>query len=298
MFSRNTVGLDLQEQDRLTYFPSVPACCLVWVLEGEAGNALGVRPGALGTDVFAPMPAFAVAGPRSRPLVTKTIGDSRIFVLMLLPDAFHSITGREPGEYVNQILPAMGVLGDEWQVMSDAVRCASDDDARVRLVQDFLAPLWAEMRPTASFHGRLIQDWSHALSLRAATSGFGRSLRQVERRIKRWTGQPLRDLKGLVRMETAMLDAVLAIQQGEVNWAELAVASGFSDQAHLCRQIRLLTGFSPQELMRRAMHEEAFWFYRLWSGVPHVPAQGVDEPEEAARQPQVDIDSAVYSHRI
>jgi AraC-like DNA-binding protein len=217
---------------------------------------------------------------------------------MLLPDAFHAITGREPGEYVNQTLPAMGVLGDEWQVMSDAVRSASDDDARVRLVQDFLAPLWAEMRPIASFHGRLIQDWSHALSLRAATSGFGRSLRQVERRIKLWAGQPLRNLKGLVRMETAMLDAVLAIQQGEVDWAELAVASGFSDQAHLCRQIRLLTGFSPQELMRRAMQEEAFWFYRLWSGVPHVPAQGIAEPEEAARQPEVDIDSAAYFHRI
>lgn len=279
-----------------SYFPSVPACCLIWGLDGEALCCQGGRTGGFDGAVLESMPAQVLMGPRSRALRVRSVGPSRFFVLMLLPDAFHALTGVEPGEHINRITSASEILGEGWQALIDSVRCAADDEERVRLVQGFLAPLWAEKRPPASFQGRLLQDWSHALSLRAATSGFGRSLRQVERRIKRWTGQPLRDLKGLVRLETALLDTVLAIQQGDINWAELAVDSGFSDQAHLCRQVRLMTGFSPQELMQRVMSEEAFWFYRLWSGVPLVavaPDQSGTEPSLACK-----LDSAFASNRI
>lgn len=296
MFSRDTRGLEPADLHGDSYFPSVPACCLVWGLDGEALSCQGGRTGGFDGAVMEPMPKLAMVGPRSRALWVRSVGPSRFFVLMLLPDAFHALTGVEPGEHINRITSASEVLDEGWQAVADAVQCAADDEERVRLVQNFLAPRWAEKRPPASFQGRLLQDWSHALSLRAATSGFGRSLRQVERRIKRWTGQPLRDLKGMVRLETALLDTVLAIQQGDINWAELAVDSGFSDQAHLCRQVRLMTGFSPQELIRRVMSEEAFWFYRLWSGVPQVVAP----PDQGALEPSLahELDSALVSNRI
>ena len=295
MFSRDTIGIDFSESERVTYFPSVPACSLVWVLEGQLQAQVAVDGDGFRLEAADDLSAFSFLGPRSRPVMTSSPAALRVFSLLLLPDAFHALTGTDPGAYINRVVPAADVLGDEWAAMADAVRCAADDDTRVRLVQDHLAPLWADRRPPGRFHGRLIQDWSNALALRAATSGFGRSLRQVERRIKQWTGQPLRDLKRMVRLETVMLDAVLAIQQGDVNWAELAAASGFSDQAHLCRQIRLLTGFSPQELMRRTTADEAMWFYRLWGGVPHLAMQRIEEP--LALEPGVagEIDSRLVS---
>jgi AraC-like DNA-binding protein len=112
---------------------------------------------------------------------------------------------------------------------------------------------------------RLYSDWAQSLALRAATSGLGRSLRQVERRIKRWTGQPLRELRGLSRAERAFHDSIMSEKAGiETNWSEVASNTGYADQSHLCRQTRRFTGFPPEELRRRAYTDETFWVYRLW----------------------------------
>lgn len=45
----------------------------------------------------------------------------------------------------------------------------------------------------------------------------------------------------------------------------LADASGYADQSHLCREVRRVTGFSPEELYRRIQEDEGFWSYRLWA---------------------------------
>ena len=122
----------------------------------------------------------------------------------------------------------------------------------------------ARLRPDASSASYLLHDWYEGLMLRAATSGLGRSARQMERRIKQWTGQPLRELSGISRSEQAFFQTLLAFEQGELNWAELANEMGYTDQSHLCRQTRRLTGFPPDELRRRIAQDEGFWLYRLW----------------------------------
>ena len=53
------------------------------------------------------------------------------------------------------------------------------------------------------------------------------------------------------------------MQKGEVDWAELAAASGFADQAHMIRRMRQHTGFTPQQLAERHRSDEALWAYRL-----------------------------------
>jgi AraC-like DNA-binding protein len=122
---------------------------------------------------------------------------------------------------------------------------APDDEARVALMDEFLTPLWRQVRPDAASPVRVYADWSRNLALRASVSGWGRSLRQVERRIKQWTGQPLRELRGMGRSEQAFFDAVVAGRSGEVNWSDVASSSGYADQSHLCRQSRRVTGFPP-----------------------------------------------------
>jgi AraC-like DNA-binding protein len=135
----------------------------------------------------------------------------------------------------------------------------------VALLQNFLLARWPHCRPDADRPGHDLQDWVRSLTLRAAHTGLGRSLRQVERRIKHWTGLPMRELRGLTRAEQAFFDAKAAQADGAVNWADVAHHQGFADQAHLCRVTRRITGFSPEELRRRIEHDETFWVYRIWS---------------------------------
>lgn len=267
VFSRDTVGVQLSDDQRYSYFPSVPACCLIWVLDGEMQV---LEPGAkalAGSSRVGVPDRFTFAGPFNQPRITWSPGQARVLVLMLLPDAFHAMTGVEPAAFVNRNVPASEVLGEDWLTLGRAVADASDDVQRVAIIERFLDPLWARTRPDDSFHGKLIKDWSQGLATRAATSGLGRSLRQVERRIKQWTGQPMRDLRGVARLELVMFDVLAAMESGPVNWADVALGGGYADQAHLCRQTRQLTGFSPEELQRRMLKDESLWFYRLWSGI-------------------------------
>jgi AraC-like DNA-binding protein len=162
------------------------------------------------------------------------------------------------------VVPVEDVFDDTWLALCRAVDEAPGDEARVRLIEDFLLPRWRQARPEATRAGRLVADWSHSLALRAATSGLGRSLRQVERRIKQWTGQPLRELRGIGRSEQAFFEAVVALKSGSVNWSDVASNTGYADQSHLCRQTRRITGFAPEELRRLIATDECFWAYRLW----------------------------------
>ena len=100
--------------------------------------------------------------------------------------------------------------------------------------------------------------------MRAAQTSVGSSLRQLERRVKLWAGQPMRELQGISRLERAFFDAVAADDAGRLNWASVAADSGYADQSHLTRTTRRLTGFSPAELHRRIHEQESFWAYRLW----------------------------------
>ncbi len=74
----------------------------------------------------------------------------------------------------------------------------------------------------------------------------------------------LRELRGLGRSEQAFFNVLTALMAGEVNWSEVASNNGFTDQSHMCRQTRSVTGFAPEELRRRISSEEGFWAYRLW----------------------------------
>lgn len=264
VLARDTRGVVLAERDRYNHFPATPLCSLLWYLTGEAellapGRAAG--PASPATSLTGPS---YLCGPFTRPSISRNPGPMHAFMVLLLPDALAALTGIDPGDYLNRVVPAAQVFAADWQAMFRAVAAAADDDARASLVEDFLRPRWQACRPDASSPIRFYADWSQNLAIRAATSGLGRSLRQMERRIKQWTGQPLRELRGLSRSEQAFFEAVVASQEGEVNWSEVASSRGYTDQSHLSRQTRRVTGFPPEELRRRIFSDESFWVYRLW----------------------------------
>jgi AraC-like DNA-binding protein len=150
--------------------------------------------------------------------------------------------------------------------MCQAVLTDSGDDARMERIQDFLEPRWQAVRPALPLRAHRYLDWAQSLAAHAALSGPGKSLRQMERRVKRWAGLPMRSLLGMGRAERVFFNGMAeAAERGAPNWAELADASGYADQSHLCRDVRRVTGFSPEELYRRIQQDEGFWSYRLWA---------------------------------
>jgi AraC-like DNA-binding protein len=240
------------------HFPASPLCSLGWTFAGHTELLAADQPPQR-------LPPVYFSGPFTRPTRSCNTPEGHGMILMLLPDAVQALTGLEPAAFVNRFVPAEEALGAPWQAMAKAVCEAPDDAARVALIEDFLEPRWQALRPDAGSPGRLrLQDWAQGLALRAAASGIGRSLRAAERRIKGWTGLPMRELRGLGRAEQAFFRA-LADGDGPVHWADVAADAGYADQSHLCRETRRVTGFAPVELRRRIAEDESFWIYRVWT---------------------------------
>lgn len=211
---RDTTALSLDHASLINHFPATPNCGLTWLLQGTAEEVLPGE-GGHGTGAAAPLPFnFMFNGPFNRPLAGRYPGPVKVMMLALVPDAFTLLTGIQPGAYLNQIVPADTVLDAAWQQLGRDVFDAPDDAARVALIERSLASWWATARPPATPGSHLVDDWLQGLSMRASTSSLGRSARQIERRIKQWTGQPLRELRGISRSERAFFQTVMAQEGG------------------------------------------------------------------------------------
>ena len=265
---RSTVGAELDDTQRLNHFPATPLCSLSWWFTGYSLMLEPSRPGQMGQPTD-PKRALAgpwvFSGPHMRPMSSWCPGPVHGMMAMFLPDALHALTGLEPAQFTDQLVDAATVLPPDWLAMCQQVQEAADDTQRMALLEDFLDARWQQCRPERPMQAHRYGDWVTGLAQRAAVSAPGRSLRQVERRIKRWAGLPLRELRGLARSEQAFFDAIAAqVQTGDIRWADVAADNGFADQSHLCRVTRRVTGFSPEALREGIAREEAFWPYRIW----------------------------------
>ncbi len=271
IMSRDTRGVALDEAQRCNHFPATPACSITWYFSGSGErDRSGDPPGTDSTCL--PLSGVSFTGPFSNPVVVRNPGEIHVMTLLLMPDALARMTGIDPGDYLNRNLPVAQVFDPVWLEMCNAVERASGDQQRLALIECFLLSRWCDPPADERPAGRLLADWWQALSRRATSHGLGRSQRQAERRIKQWTGQPLRALRGLARSEQAFFEAVADARAGEVNWRNLAAGHGYADQSHLCRETRRITGFAPDELRRRIVTEEGFWAYRLWGYSHHTPS--------------------------
>lgn len=81
--------------------------------------------------------------------------------------------------------------------------------------------------------------------MRDIAEQLGLSERSVHRRFVAEFGVPPRVFLRLIRVRTALR----LVQEGcSASLAELALASGFSDQAHLARELHALAGFTPSAM--------------------------------------------------
>lgn len=265
VIARNSIGVELTDAQRFNYFPASPLCAITWWFEGHSELFATDSPLQLQGSQRTRLSGVLFSGPHTQPSVSWNPGPAHAMMWMLMPDAVHQLTGIAIDQMVNRFIDVRDCFPPNWVDLCGAVMTAKDDNQRVTLMEDFLEPLWQAARPKRPLNAHRYQDWAQALALRAATSGAGRSLRQVERRIKQWTGQPLRELRGVGRSERAFFEGLAFAEQGErPNWAAVADSSGYADQSHLCRETRRVTGFSPDELYERIANDEAFWVYRLW----------------------------------
>lgn len=257
--TRSTVEAPLTDpRDRYNHSPATPLCTIAWFIEGEGEL---VVPAGLPA---APAPVRAVfAGPQTQPTISWNPGPVRLFMVMFYPPALQAISGIAIADWVDRWAAMDDVLGPQWSALSAAILSAPDDAARLLALEAFLSPLWQAARPGGP--GALAGDWVRHLAWQAADTALGRGVRNIERRIKARAGQSMRSLLRLRRAEQSFFEARARSLDGAVNLADVAAQGGYADQAHLCREVRDITGHSPGKFLRLLQSgDESYWIYRIW----------------------------------
>ncbi|RIX77369.1 helix-turn-helix domain-containing protein [Acidovorax cavernicola] len=98
-------------------------------------------------------------------------------------------------------------------------------------------------------------------SARTLAETLGLSERQFERRSLQAYGLAPREIRKLLRFSAAM-DGIVAAE-GRLRLADIALDSGYFDQAHFSRDFRSMTGQTPRAFLRQIVEDPALWPVRL-----------------------------------
>lgn len=140
------------------------------------------------------------------------------------------------------LLPGAGTL-------TARVREAQAWDERFDLLEAFLARRLTDTPPTPR---ELRWAWSELVRsggrvrVRALAAELGWSSRRLIDRFRDHVGLPPKAAARVIRLDRA----VSALRSGTPRVADVAVACGYADQAHLGRELRELGGVTPGQLIR------------------------------------------------
>jgi len=213
-----------------------PLSVLTWVIDLDAP----VR----GAEV----PDSPVLGLRDRPLRVEQTGASRGIVVTLTPLGSYALFGVPLRELTNSVVSASELLPAD--ALTERLAEAPDWPERFRLLDDYLAAKLAR-GPVLAAPVRHAWDRLSAGPVRidALADEIGWSRQHLNARFREQIGLNPRTAGRIARLNRVL---ALVSRASSLSWAEVAHRGGYSDQAHLIREFRALTGYSPTEAGRPA----------------------------------------------
>ena len=248
---RDTRGAELTDEERLNYFPASPLFAATVILSGDL-HAVDTLMPLQAIKGSAKAPKYVFAPPKNAPHMSWSPGAIEGLTVAFYPDAWQALGGRLDGTPPDCLPRALacfeGTPTDAaWSPFWDEMKLAWDATQRATGGKGWIG-------------SDRIKAWAYHHMGLAMQTGTGRSLRSIQRRIRRWTGHDIQTLNFFARIEDLHQ---LVTNDPDSAPVDLAAAAGFADQSHMGRELKRATGFSPVQLNQRIAQDEAFWCYRL-----------------------------------
>ena len=261
---RDTSRIALNDAQRLTHFPASAFVTISWFRGADVGL---VTQGVHG-PAWEPFGAgVMMSGSQSHPSVSWAPTTGFGVVACFNADAAQALFQVELAAIQDRFVPACAVTAPEFAPLWNALAASREADV-LAVFEQHLARRWQALQGRVSAQASLRQlgrNWVERLAWQASQWGRVHSPRHVERRIKSFSGRSLREWNMLVRTEGLFFAARERHEAGlPLDWAALAQDEGFTDQAHMIRTVKRITGFAPTEFAARFEQDESFWMYRLW----------------------------------
>ncbi len=154
-------------------------------------------------------------------------------------------------DIANRCLDLGDLLGGEAELLAESLHEASDWSARFDFMDRFLLARIGAGRAIAPDIAWALTALEHshgARSIGALSRALDCSRRHLIQRFHAQVGLSPKAVAGILRFAHAV-DGIRAADEheGEQRWADLALACGYSDQAHFSRDFRRYAGRTPTE---------------------------------------------------
>ncbi|KZB86049.1 helix-turn-helix domain-containing protein [Amycolatopsis regifaucium] len=213
-----------------------PLSVLTWVIDFEAP----VRRSEAGGEI----PDSPVLGLRDRPLVVEQAGVSRGISVALSPLGAAALFGIPLRELTNSVVAAAEVMPPGS--LTERLAETADWPERFRLLDEYLVARLAR-GPALSAPVRYAWERLSAGQVRvdALADEIGWSRQHLNARFREQIGLNPKTVGRIARLNRTM---ALLNREPSLSWAEIAYLGGYSDQAHLTREFRALSGCTPTEI--------------------------------------------------
>lgn len=245
--SRMTHGRYLPDASLATYVEHY--WCVSWDLRGQPPQLQETMPH---PNVHAVVDArgSGIFGVHTRRFVTELAGQGRVFGIKFRPGGLRPFLRRAVASLADRSAPIAEVFGTEGTAYEREVLACTDLEQCVALATRLLVaqrpPPDANVDRVADIVARVAADRTiHTADELAQRCGLG--LRALQRLFKDYVGASPKWVIGRYRLH----EAIERLAAGTaVDWADLALALGYYDQAHFNRDFRKLVGRSPGEFAR------------------------------------------------
>ncbi|MCU7374659.1 helix-turn-helix domain-containing protein [Paucibacter sp. O1-1] len=200
-------------------------------------------------------PTVQVLGASAAPVLLRLQGRLEGLSLTVRPGAAAALLGLPAGELTGQVLPLDSLWRGAGAELGERLGTSQGDTARLTVLQAFLqrrlpGPTITS-RPAVMQALRLIGRSEGRRPLHEIAAAMGVGERRLQQLFQLEVGLSPRTWSRLARLQACLRR--LRLQGATPGWVDLALDSGFYDQAHLAKEFRALCGLSPTEFLARAV---------------------------------------------
>ena len=197
-----------------------------------------------------PLPIAFVSGPMKRASVVLLGGTTNLVGVRFKPGGAFPLLRTALHELADQYFPLEELLGGQGKPLADQVADGQLLPYKLQHLESFLLRQVGRLESFPDWLAAIIRASSHChdkLSIPAAARIANLSARHLERQFQARVGiSPKRFLR-IVRLRRVL--PALKVK-AEPDWADLAAAGGFYDQAHLIHEFRHVVGLTPRQFWR------------------------------------------------
>jgi AraC-like DNA-binding protein len=186
-----------------------------------------------------------VAGLHDAPALTEHAGEGYGIQAYLTPLGARRLLGMPMGELTREVVELEDLIGGGAHELAERLAEAPDWRTRFAMLERAIAERTLAAPPVApelEWAWRRLHDTDGAVPIRALAEELGWSRRHLAATVREELGMPPKPLARLLRFERA----VERLREG-AELADVALDSGYYDQAHFNRDFRAFAGVTPTE---------------------------------------------------